>query len=395
MGEFKGLLFIPGLAPFDYSRDVRSSTKNIRLYVKRVFISDSFQEELVPTWLSFVKGVIDSKDLPLNVSREILQESRIVRTIRNQIISRSLTLIKSILNDTAKLKTFWESFGKNIKMGIVEDTTNREELARICRFKTSRAPIGTSSDANSVEAMTTLDEYVSRMKEGQTGIYYFATATQKTAKEAPFIEKLIKEGYEVLFMTETLDEYVAMNLAKFKGRDSDNEFELIDVTRENVEVGNEKEETTKTLQKEFEELCKFMKDVLKDKIEKVIVSTRLDSSPCMLVTSKYGWSANMERIMKAQAGSDARAYEYMRSRRCLEINPNNKIIRTILEQVLEKEVNDEARNAVELIYQTALLTSGFDIDDPQAFSRQVYDLMEQKIVVHDQTTTSEKSSRTD
>merc|ERR1719262_865403 len=175
MYEFKGLLFIPGLAPFDFSRDIRGNTKNIRLYVKRVFISDSFQSELVPTWLSFVKGVIDSNDLPLNVSREILQESRIVRTIQKQIVNRSLKMIKSLRDDKDKWKTFWESFGKNIKIGIVEDSNNRDALASICQFFTSHTPTILSSEKSDVNHMTTLDEYVARMKPSQKNIYYFAT----------------------------------------------------------------------------------------------------------------------------------------------------------------------------------------------------------------------------
>jgi heat shock protein beta len=164
MYEFKGIIFIPGLAPFDASRDTRTSTKNIRLYVKRVFISETF-DELVPNWLSFVKGVVDSADLPLNVSRELLQECRIVRTIRKQIVSRSLAMITSIQEDKEKSKTFWESFGKEIKMVIVEDSANRYELARLCRFHTSYQSSSETNDPNDASAMSTLDSYVSRMKK--------------------------------------------------------------------------------------------------------------------------------------------------------------------------------------------------------------------------------------
>jgi heat shock protein beta len=194
MYEFKGLIFIPGLAPFDFSRDMRSSSKNIRLYVKKVFISDAFQEELVPTWLSFVKGVIDSADLSLNVSREILQESRAVKTIRKQIVSKSLAMIKSLQDDKERWKTFWECFGKNIKMGIVEDNSCRDDLARLCRFHTSYESNTTSAN------MTNLDDYVSRMKEGQRGIYYFATKKTKAVVKAPFLEKLVKKASSFLFI---------------------------------------------------------------------------------------------------------------------------------------------------------------------------------------------------
>merc|ERR1712039_369254 len=173
--------------------------------------------------------------------------------------------------------------------------------------------------------------YVSRMKKGQKVIYYFATSNSKTATKVPFVENLIKKGYEILFMTDPLDEYVVMNLSNFRASDGTTEYTLVDVTRENLEAGNDME--IKEIQEEYEELCTFIKDVLKEKVEKVTISTRLDSSPCVLVTSKFGWSANMERIMKAQAGADARAYEYMRGRRSLEINPNNRVIKNLLGKI--------------------------------------------------------------
>jgi heat shock protein beta len=381
MYEFKGLIFIPGLAPFDFSRDTQNHTKSIRLYVKRVFISDSFQEELVPTWLSFIKCIVDSADLPLNVSREILQESRIVRTIRRQIVSRSLTMIKNLQSDESKSKTFWESFGKNIKMGIVEDSSNRDELSRLCRFHTSHSSsLETNKTVDSYE-VTTLASYLTRMKPEQAGIYYFATNNLKAAIKAPFVERLIKKDYEILLMNDPLDEYVVMNLARFKSPDSDQEYTLIDVTRENAGIEDHAEARDEVIeeQKKFHQLCLFIKNVLGEKVEKVTLSTRLDSSPCVLVTSKFGWSANMEQIMKAQAGADARAYEYMRGRRSMEINPRNYINRNLLEEIKKNEDSEKARTAVEFMYQTALLTSGFELDDPQAFSTTIFSLLERSL----------------
>jgi heat shock protein beta len=376
MYEFKGIIFIPGLAPFDASRDTRTSTKNIRLYVKRVFISETF-DELVPNWLSFVKGVVDSADLPLNVSRELLQECRIVRTIRKQIVSRSLAMITSIQE---KSKTFWESFGKEIKMGIVEDSANRYELARLCRFHTSYQSSSETNDPNDASAMSTLDSYVSRMKKGQTHIYFYATNSVESALKVPFVEKLINKGYEVLLMIDPLDEYVAMNLAKFTCSDGESEFELLDVTRENIELGeaDEKETIMKT-QEEFEELCLFIKGVLKQKVEKVVVSRRLDLSPCVLVTSKFGWSANMERIMKAQAGGDARAYDYMRGKKTMEINSDSSMTYNLLKEVKNKKGSEKARDIVFFLYQTALLTSGFELDEPQEYAQTVYSLIERSM----------------
>merc|ERR1712224_1192957 len=286
-------------------------------------------------------------------------------------------MITSLQEDPEKWKNFWDSFGKEIKLGIVEDSANRLELARICRFQTSYQN-STTSSANNVQNMSTLDEYVHRMREGQEAIYFFATNNASTAFKVPFVEKLIKTGYEVLFMTDPLDEYVAMNLAKFLSADRIKEYTLLDVTRENVEIGSsDTEESREKMQEKFYELCGFIKTILKDKIDKVILSNRLDSSPCVLVTSKFGWSANMERIMKAQAGADTRAYEYMRGKRSMEINPNNRINRELLDRIKLDKDCEKAREVVEFMYQTALLTSGFELEDPQSFARTIYSLIDE------------------
>jgi len=289
-------------------------------------------------------------------------------------------MITSIQEDKEKSKTFWESFGKEIKMGIVEDSANRYELARLCRFHTSYQSSSETNDPNDASAMSTLDSYVSRMKKGQTHIYFYATNSVESALKVPFVEKLINKGYEVLLMIDPLDEYVAMNLAKFTCSDGESEFELLDVTRENIELGeaDEKETIMKT-QEEFEELCVFIKGVLKQKVEKVVVSRRLDSSPCVLVTSKFGWSANMERIMKAQAGGDARAYDYMRGKKTMEINPDSNMIYNLLKEVKNKKGSEKARDIVFFLYQTALLTSGFELDEPQEYAQTVYNLIERSI----------------
>jgi heat shock protein beta len=380
MYELKGILFVPGIAPFDATRDTRKNTTNIRLYVKKVFISDSFNGELVPGWLSYLKGVVDCADLPLNVSRELLQESRIMRTIRKQILTRALALLKSLQDDNDKWSIFWDAFGKEIKMGVVEDSTARTELSRLCRFYSSIQSTETTSDSRNVNNMSTLDSYVSRMKKGQNSIFYLATNNTKTPTNVPFVEKLVKEGYEVLLMTDPLDEYVAMNLGKFTSSDSTKEFELVDVTRENVELGGGDElESKNKITEEYKELCDFIKGVLTDKVEKVILSSRLASSPCVLVASKFGWSANMERIMKAQAGADARAHEYMRGKRSLEINPSSKIIQCLLQEVTEKKDVEKARDAVEFMYQAALITSGYELDNPQEFAMTVYSLIEKSL----------------
>jgi heat shock protein beta len=355
--EFSSLLFIPAMAPFDQQEAMRKS-KNIRLYVKRVFISDEFDEDLMPRYLNFVKGVVDSADLPLNVSREILQESRVVRAIRKQLIKRTLDAITSMAeNEESKenYTTFWEAFGRNIKLGVLEDEGNRQVLAKLLRFESS------------VGSMTSLMDYVGRKKDEQTCIY-FLTADNKAAAEAsPYVEQLTSKGFEVLYLTEPIDEIAMANLAEFEG------MQLVDVTKEDLSLG-QTEEDKKALEeasKSLEGLTDLMKSVLGDSIEKVTVTNRLTDTPAVVVASKFGWSANMERIMKAQAMADQQAAEYMKGRRSMEINPNHPIIKALAENLSD----DKSKDKIQLLYEAALLTGGFPLESPKQFADRIYQVM--------------------
>jgi heat shock protein beta len=356
--EFSALLGIPAMPPFDPQEAMKSGSKNIRLYVKRVFISDDFDEDLMPRYLGFVKGVVDSADLPLNVSREILQESRVVRAIRKQLVKRTLDAIASMAEDEDSkdsYATFWEAFGRNIKLGILEDEGNRQALAKLLRFESS------------VGSMTSLTDYVGRKKEGQTCIY-FLTADNKAAAEAsPYVEQLTSKGFEVLYMTEPIDEIAMANLAEFEG------MQLTDVTKEDLSLG-ETEEDKKALEeasKSLEGLTEAIKKVLGDSIEKVTVTNRLTDTPAVVVASKFGWSANMERIMKAQAMADQQTAEYMKGRRSMEINPNHPIIKSLAAAVDDGATADKIR----LLYESALLVGGFPLESPKEFAERIYKQM--------------------
>lgn len=363
--EFSSIMYIPGMAPFEQNYQAKSNS--IKLFVRRVFISDEFDEDLMPRYLSFVKGVVDSSDLPLNVSREILQESRIVRVIRKQLIRRSLEMITDLAEKEGgeDYKTFWESFGKNLKLGIIEDTENRERLSKLLRFYSSK----------STEELTSLDQYVTRMKPNQKAIYYMAADSVQMASAAPFVEQLQARDLEVLFLTEPIDEAVITNLAKY------GDMELVDVSKEGLSLPGEEEASagdekskTEALAAEFKDVLSFLKDVLGERVEKVDVSSRLTASPCALVTSKFGWSANMERIMKSQAMGDSRALEYMKGRKIMEINPKHDIVRGIKLLLGEGDM-DRARDLAELLFETALLTSGFSLESPRDYASKVYTLM--------------------
>ena len=282
--EFRALLFVPKRAPFDLFEN-KKGKNNIKLYVRRVFIMDDC-EELIPDYLTFVKGVVDSEDLPLNISREMLQQNKILKVIRKNIVKKVLDLIEEISEDKDNFKKFYEQFGKNLKLGIHEDSTNRKKLAGYLRFATSA----------SGEEMCSLSDYVSRMKENQKDIYYITGESKEVVAASSFVERMRKKGLEVVYMTEPIDEYVVQQLKEFDGKN------LVSVTKEGLELpedDGEKEKKEADLKK-FEGLCKVMKDVLDKKVERVVVSSRLVSSPCCIVTSQYGWTANMERIMKAQ-----------------------------------------------------------------------------------------------
>merc|ERR1712170_253586 len=308
--EFKALLFIPKRAPFDLFEQ-KKKKNNIKLYVRRVFIMDDC-EELIPEYLSFVKGVVDSEDRPLNISREYLQKTNILKTIKKSITKKCLEMIAEVAENSEDWKKFYEQFSKNLKLGIHEDQTNREKLSNFLRYHTSK----------SGEDMISLKEYVARMKEGQKDIYFITGESKAAVAASPFIEGLKKKGYEVLYLIDPIDEYVIQQLKDF------DEKKLKNCSKEGLDIEDE-DDAKKKLEEQkaaFEGLCTLVKEVLGDKVEKVLIGTRMLESPCILVTREWGWSANMERIMKAQALRDSSMSSYMVSKKPLEINPEHSIV---------------------------------------------------------------------
>uniref|UniRef100_A0A1J3HZP5 Heat shock cognate 90 kDa protein n=1 Tax=Noccaea caerulescens TaxID=107243 RepID=A0A1J3HZP5_NOCCA len=359
--EFRSILYIPGMGPLTNEDVTNPKTKNIRLHVKRVFISDDFDGELFPRYLSFVKGVVDSNDLPLNVSREILQESRIVRIMRKRLIRKTFDMIQEISESENKedYKKFWENFGRFLKLGCIEDTGNHKRITPLLRFYSSK----------NEEELTSLDEYIENMAENQKAIYYLATDSLKSAKSAPFLEKLIQKDIEVLYLVEPIDEVAIQNLQTYK------EKKFVDISKEDLELGDEDEVKEREAKQEFNLLCDWIKQQLGDKVAKVQVSNRLSSSPCVLVSGKFGWSANMERLMKAQALGDTSSLEFMRGRRILEINPDHPIIKDLNAACKNAPESSEATRVVDLLYDTAIISSGFTPDSPAELGNKIYEMM--------------------
>jgi len=355
--EFKALLFVPKRAPFDLFESKGKAKNNIKLYVRRVFIMDNC-EEIIPEYLNFVRGVVDSEDLPLNISREMLQQNKILKVIRKNLVKKVMELVEEVAEDKDNFKKFYEQFSKNLKLGIHEDSTNRKKLAGFLRYHTSA----------SGDEVASLGDYVARMKENQKDIYYITGESKDVVSTSSFVERLKKRGFEVVYMTEPIDEYVVQQLKEFEGKN------LVSITKEGLELPEDEEEKKKTEadKEKFGGLCKVMKDILDKKIEKVVVSNRLVSSPCCIVTSQYGWTANMERIMKAQALRDTSTMGYMAAKKHLEINPDHSIVEN-LRQRAEADKNDKSvKDLVMLLFETALLSSGFALEEPAVHAQRIH-----------------------
>ena len=387
--EFKSILFIPEKPPSDLFDNYYNKAAALKLYVRRVFISDEF-DELLPKYLSFIKGIVDSDTLPLNVSRETLQQHTSLKTIKKKLVRKALDMRRKLAeegqdddddeeaavaaDDSAdeeetKYDKFWKNYGKAIKLGIIEDASNRTRLAKLMRFYTSKSPT----------KLVSLEQYVERMKPGQKSIYYLAGESREALEKSPFLEKLLHKDLEVIYFTDPIDEYTMQNLTEF------DDFKFSNASKEDLKFGDDTDAAKARLKKvkeEFKDFIKWWKEILpSEDVEAVKISNRLVTTPCSVVTSKYGWSANMERIMKAQALSDDGRMAYMRGRKTLEINPGHPIIKTLKEKSEDDADDEDTKRTALIMYETALLESGFMFEEPKGFAGRLFDMVRRDLGV--------------
>ncbi|XP_014277591.1 endoplasmin [Halyomorpha halys] len=361
--SFKSLLYVPETQPADSFNRYGTVSDNIKLYVRRVFITDEFTD-LLPKYLAFLQGIVDSDDLPLNVSRETLQQHKLLKVIKKKLIRKALDMFKKLGPEDAK--KFWKEYSTNIKLGIIEDPANRSRLAKLLRFGSSADP----------KEMTTLADYVSRMKPKQEHIYYMAGSSRTEVESSPFVERLLKKGYEVLFLVEAVDEYTIAALPEFEGKKFQN------LAKEGFTLPGDSKYLEMAKEK-FEPLMKWLSEnALKDKISKATISERLTDSPCALIAPMFGWSGNMERLAISNAHQKADGVErsyYLNQRKALEVNPRHPVMRHLLTRVLDDPEDAKAKDIAVMLFRTATLRSGYMLQETAEFAKGVESMLRQSL----------------
>ena len=364
---FKSLLYVPASQPSESFNKYGTKTDNIKLYVRRVFITDEFND-MMPSYLSFIQGVVDSDDLPLNVSRETLQQHKLIKVIKKKLIRKVLDMLKKIPQE--EYEKFWKEYSTNIKLGIIEDPSNRTRLAKLLNFFSSNG-----------DEMTSLSDYVKRMKPKQERIYYMCGSSKSEVKNSPFVERLLRKGYEVLYLIEAVDEYAISAIPEYDGKKFQN------VAKEGFSLA-ESEGTKQQfdqLKSSFEPLTKWLGDnALKDQIARAQVSERLSDSPCALVAGMFGWTGNMERLATSNAhqkSDDPQRSYYLNQKKTLEINPRHPLMKELLRRVNDDPSDPTAKDMALMLFRTATLRSGYMLRETSDFAQSIEVMMRKTLGV--------------
>jgi len=326
-------------------------------------------QDLIPEWLNFVKGLVDSDDLPLNISRETLQQDKLLKLVKKTLVKKCIELFFEIQENKEDFDKLYEQFGRNLKYGVHEDSANRDKLAELLRYYTTK----------SADKLCSLKDYIGRMKEGQDKIYYITGESKKAVENSPFVEGLKKKGLEVVFMTEAIDEYMMQQLKEFDGK------KFVSITKGGLDL-EDTEDAKQEKERNVSEnklLCEVIKDTLGDKVEKVEVSSRVVNSPCCIVTSEQGWSAYMEKIMKAQALRNSAMSSYMVAKKTLEINPTHSIINELRKKVDVDKNDKTVKDLIWLLYETSLLSSGFNLEEASNFASRIHRMIKLGLSIDD------------
>ncbi|CAG8436202.1 8023_t:CDS:10 [Ambispora gerdemannii] len=369
--DFRSIIYIPSKAPQDLFKKAEDFVRNIKLFVKRVFITDEFVD-FIPKYLQFIRAIVDADDLPLNVSRETLQQHKTLVLIKKRIIKKILDMISTLTQDEEKYTTFIKEYGTSLKLGAIEDDRNRKKVAKLLRFPSSYKPGN----------LTSLDEYISRMKKGQTKIYVMTGGSIEEIKQSPFLERLQARGYEVLYLAEPIDEMLIQHMPGYDGKTFQN------VAKGDLKFGDETDESKEEFEKtklEFVRLQDWMQATLIEFVEKVEISKRLTSSPCAIVAQEWGWTGNMEKIMSSQTfkqEDDVMQSFFAKQKKILEINPKHPLILTLLKKANDEDFDDTAREATFILYETALIRSGYTLKDNLGFATRVEKILRSNLGVN-------------
>lgn len=381
--NFKALIYIPAHAPMNLFHMERER-KDVKLYVKRVFITDDC-ENLVPQWLNFVKGIVDSDDIPLNVSREMLQQNKYMKLIKKSLTKKIIEMIEEIKNESdEEYMKFYLSFGKNLKLGIHEDVQYENKLVELLKFRTSKSEnkyISFEEYINHVKTQFEKDVEISSEEETEKktekvldqkykNIYYIVGEDLDSVQNSPFVQGFTRYGLEVVYMTEAIDEYLMKRLTQY------HDFTFVNISNNNVDMSAYKEVDEEKENKEHEKLIELLQKTLDKKVNKIKISNRLVDVPCMITTDNFGWSANMERIMNSQVLGDNQMKQFMISSKTLEVNIEHPIIKNIEASIGDEKRETGIKDIIELMFDGALLASGFNIEKPHTFVAKLNKMIE-------------------